>query len=86
MNLICWKCRGTAFKGFASLVKDMIREYSTSFVALLETHSSGNQAKRVAKRIGLDIMFIKDARGQARRIWLLWDSNHWNIQILRATN
>lgn len=71
MNLICWNCRGTASKGFVGLVKDMKREYSASFIALLETHSSGTVAKRIAKRIGFENQFIKDARGQAGGIWLL---------------
>lgn len=85
MNLICWNCRGTASKGFVGLVKDMKREYSASFIALLETHTSGNQAKKIAKRMGFEHQFIVDARGQAGGIWLIWDSVHCPIQILRDT-
>lgn len=86
MNLIVWNCRGTASKGFAGLIKDMKRDYSTSFIALLETHTSGNVAKRIVRRIGFENHFIKDARGQAGGIWLLWDSNFWNIKVLKESN
>lgn len=88
MNIICWNCRGTTSKGFVGLTKDMKHEYSASFIALLETHSSGNQAKRLVRRMGFDHdhHFIVDAIGQSGGIWLLWDINHWNIQILKDTS
>lgn len=86
MNLICWNCRGTASKGFAGLIRDMKRDYSSSFIALLETHSSGNQAKRIVRRIGFENHVIRDARGQSGGIWLLWDSNFWNISVIKETN
>lgn len=75
-----------AARGFVGLVKDMKREYSSSFIALFETHTSGVKASRIAKRMGFENQFIKDARGQAGGIWLLWDSVHWNVQILRDSN
>lgn len=80
MNFICWNCWGTTSKGFAGLVKNMKREYSTSIIALLETHTSGTQAKRIIKRIGFENQFIEEARGQAGGIWLLWDASYWKIQ------
>lgn len=86
MNLLCWNYRGTAAKGFVGLVKDMKREYAASFIAFLEIHTSGTKAKRIARRMGFDKQFIKDARGQAGGICLLWDSNHWDITILRDSN
>lgn len=73
MKLICWNCRGTASKGFAGLIKDMKRDYSASFIALLETHTSGTLAMRIAKRTGFENQFIKDPRGQAGGIWIIWD-------------
>lgn len=83
MNLICWNCFGTASKGFPGLIKDMKTEYSASFVVLLETHTSGIQARKIARRTGFDNQFIKDRRGQSGGIWILWDSNHWNVKILK---
>lgn len=86
MNLIVWNCRGTALKGFADLVKYMKREYNASLIALLETHTSGSQAMRIAKRICFENQFIKDARGQTRGIWLLWDSTYLNIKVLNDSS
>lgn len=65
MNFMSWNCRGTAAKGFTSLVKDLRKEYQCSLLFLLETHSSGQNAVRTAKRTGLSGNFIVDARGQS---------------------
>lgn len=83
MNLICWNYRGTASKGFVGLVKDMKREHNVSCLALLETHTSGTKARRIARRMGFDKQLIKDARGQSGGIWLLWDSNVWDIVVIK---
>lgn len=50
MNFLSWNCRGTSAKGFPSLVKDLKKEYDSSLIFLLETHSSGENAGRIAKK------------------------------------
>lgn len=86
MNVICWNCRGTASKGFAGLIKDIRSEFSCSLMFLVETHTSGSLAKRIAKRCGLDQSFIVDARGQSSGLWCIWDSIICKVQILNSTS
>lgn len=50
MSVICWNCRGTASKGFAGLIKDMVRDQGVSMIALLETHTSGSHATSIIKK------------------------------------
>lgn len=69
MNIVCWNCRGTASRGFAGLMKDIKREFSCSLIILVETHTSGNTAKKIAKRCGLDEYFIIVATGQSGGLW-----------------
>lgn len=42
--------------------------------------------RKIARRIGFENQYIKDARGQSSGIWLLWDSNNWDISILKESN
>lgn len=57
MNFLSWNCRGTSAKGFPSLVKDLKKEYDSSLIFLLETHSSGENAGRIVKKIGFSGSF-----------------------------
>lgn len=41
MNIITWNCIGTSNRGFASHIKDLMREYDASMLFLWQTHSSG---------------------------------------------
>lgn len=85
MNFIVWNCRGTAAIGFAGLVKDLRRNYSSSMIALLETHTSGAHANKIIKRIGFQNKFIQEAQGQSGGSWLLWDPKVWNIKVISST-
>lgn len=61
MNVISWNCRGSAAKGFSSLIKDMSKEYEASMFFLLKTHSSGDKARRQARKLGFSGTFIVDS-------------------------
>lgn len=47
------------------MIKDMFREHRSSFLILMETHATGDAAARVGSRVGLDGLFMEEARGQA---------------------
>ena len=64
MNVIYQNFRGTSNKGFANLIKDLMSEYHSSMIFLLETHLSGPNAKRTIKHIRLEVCFIEEACGQ----------------------
>lgn len=86
MNILCWNCRGTAAKGFIALIKEMRRNYDSSILFLLETHSSGVRAQNQAKKTGFSGRFIVDSRGQSGGIWCLWDENIWKVEIIESSN
>lgn len=52
---------------------------------LMETHASGDKARRQAKRTGFSGQYIVDSSGQSGGIWCLWDDNSWKVEILEST-
>lgn len=82
MNILSWNCRGTAQKGFVNLIKDLRREYHTSFICLMETHTCAKTADRILRRVQLDGQFVVEIRGQAGGIWCLWDPMVWKVNII----
>lgn len=86
MNVIFWNCRGTANKGFSGLIRDIKQDFSCAMVIVMETHTSGTMASRIAKKCGLDKPFIVDVRGQSSGIWLLWNSEVWKVEVLGSSS
>lgn len=86
MNIICWNCRGTAGKGFGSLMRDLQNKYDTKFCILLETHTSGDKAKSIVRKFGLNGSFIQEAHGFACGIWCLWDQAVWKVKVIRSSS
>jgi len=71
MNTLAWNCRGTCARGFGSLVKDTSKEYETSLMFLLETHSYKDSTNRIIPKLGFNNHFIQDGQGQSGGIWCL---------------
>lgn len=86
MNVICWNCRGTASKGFSSLIKNIRSDYSCDLMILAETHTSGSLAKRIANKCALDGQFIIYATCQSGGLWCIWNSNIWKVQVLSSSS
>ncbi|XP_057444405.1 uncharacterized protein LOC130736610 [Lotus japonicus] len=56
--------------------------HDVNLLFLLETHSSGDKAKRTADKMGLDNAIIIDANGQSGGIWCLWNSHVYSVTNL----
>ncbi|XP_072056377.1 uncharacterized protein [Arachis hypogaea] len=51
---------------------------------LLETHLSGPKANKIAKRFGFSDWFLKECISFSGGIWILWNSNFWNVEVLMS--
>lgn len=43
MNLLCWNNIGALGRGFASLMKEICKEYNTNLSCIVDTYSGGDQ-------------------------------------------
>ncbi|RYR08249.1 hypothetical protein Ahy_B05g075828 isoform A [Arachis hypogaea] len=73
-------------KSFHSLIRDMCKEYSASFIILLETHVSGIKGKNIRDKNRLNGSFMVEATGHSGNIWCLWDDRIWNVCVLEHNN
>ncbi|KAL4382545.1 hypothetical protein AHAS_Ahas04G0244200 [Arachis hypogaea] len=53
-------------------------------LCLLETHLSGPKANKIAKRFGFSDWFLEEGIGFSGVIWILWNSNFWNVKVLMS--
>lgn len=58
----------TGCKGFIELIRDM---HDTKFIIQMETHAKGERASRIVTQIGLEGLFVHEARGHSRGLWCM---------------
>jgi len=79
-----WNVQGAGSASFLNTLKELIRKYDPTIMALMETKISGRQAEAVCKKIGFDGHFRVDAQGFSGGIWLFWKSQLIQVQILTS--
>lgn len=76
MNIITWNCHGTTARGFSVLIKDLVKYNNSSFLILLETHTSGDKAISIIHKFGLHGSFIQDVT------WCVWKLDDKIVKVL----
>ncbi|XP_028751289.1 uncharacterized protein LOC114711105 [Neltuma alba] len=77
-----WNSRGTGSKSFPGLIGELCKKHKLDFLAILETRTGGEKARRIAKRLGFTNFEIVDAQGYSGGIWVLWNDDSWKFEIL----
>lgn len=61
MNMLFWNCKGAGNRHFPRLIKDYVRMYRLSFLALLEPRISGIRVNKVIEKLGFDRIIRQEA-------------------------
>lgn len=85
MNWLIWNCRGAGDNNFPGLMRDCIRIYNLSFVAILEPRISGVRADSVVNRLGMDGMVRVEANGFSGGIWCLWKQSSLSVDVVSSS-
>lgn len=86
INCLFWNCRGANKSNFRRSIRYILKKFNTDFLALFETHASGNRAIRICQSLGFDNSFRVDAIGQSGGIWLLWRSHAGVLTVLESSD
>ncbi|XP_061371034.1 uncharacterized protein LOC133313656 [Gastrolobium bilobum] len=86
MNCLVWNYRGAAKKSFKTSLRNFIKKYKISLVAILEPRISGAIAQKKIKQLGFNNSVIEDAVGFSGGIWLLWKEEFCNVTILEKSS
>ncbi|KAL5831677.1 hypothetical protein ACOSQ4_017031 [Xanthoceras sorbifolium] len=76
---------GAGKKSFPKTVLDLKNIHNFDMIAILEPRISGIRASRVIKRLGFSDSFILEANGFSGGIWILWNNNRINMQVLASS-
>ncbi|KAL8171080.1 LOW QUALITY PROTEIN: hypothetical protein V2J09_022884 [Rumex salicifolius] len=81
MNCLSWNCRGADKGGFIRTIKYISGHYRVDLLALMETKISGSQATETLKARFPNSKRV-EAQGFKGGLWLLWDDNVVDIQVI----
>jgi len=84
MNILAWNVQGAGSREFLNILREHIHKHRPSIVALFETRISGTRAQQVCERIGFRNSFRVDAQGFQGGIWVLWNSDEIEIEVLNT--
>lgn len=72
MSYLIWNAQGAGSRAFIAAMKKLIKRNKPYVQALVETHMSGKQAKRITKILGYSCHTRTDAVGFSGGIWIYW--------------
>jgi len=76
--------QGAGSREFFNILREHLNIHRLSIVALFETRISGPRAQQVCERIGFRNFFRVDAQGFQGGIWVLWNSDEFDVDVLNT--
>ena len=85
MNFIIWNSRGALKPNFQGHIRNLVQEHNPAIFVVMETKLGGDRAKAITDRLPLDGAIHTDTIGFSGGLWLLWDSELVEVQLLAKT-
>ena len=83
-NVLVWNVQGAGSREFLHVLREHIHSHKPSIVAMVETRVSGPRAQNICDLVGFRNNFRVEARGFQGGIWVLWNSDELDIEVLTA--
>lgn len=82
MKIISWNCREASSDDTTTTIKDMVRKHNPFMVFVLETRLPAACINTLKQNLKFDLAYGIDALGYSGGIWLLWESQRIQVDIL----
>ncbi|XP_074306361.1 uncharacterized protein LOC141641605 [Silene latifolia] len=79
ITCMVWNVQGTRNKNKIAALKEVVKTYRPTILALVETHMSGDHAENIRKIIGYEGHSRIDAVGFSGGIWVYWKTDIVNV-------
>lgn len=83
-RVMCWNCRGAGNRDFLCEMREMMKEFRPSIVALLEPQISGSTVDEVCAKLGRKSWIRSEATGFSGGVWVLWDDKAISLSLKEA--
>nr|POE77222.1 receptor like protein 30 [Quercus suber] len=86
MKILVWNCKGAGSTSFRQNFLDMTRRLRPTIAVIMETRISGTRAEEVSSSLGFNNVCRSDASGFSGGIWILWNAQDTDLDILSVTD
>ena len=86
IKILVWNCRGAGNSNFRRNFLNLNRLHRPSIVVIMETRISSARANDLSFNLGFDSVCHSDVNGFSGGIWILWNSDETNLDILLVTD
>lgn len=83
--ILVWNVRGAGDKFLPKIIKSLTQLHCIEILAILEPRISGDCALHVVNSLGFTNHYIVDANGFSRGLWLLWNCNNVQLNIVACS-
>lgn len=86
LNIFAWNCRGAGPCYFSRLVRDLKYKYSIHVLIIVEPRVSGQRVESIIAKLRFQNNFRVEAEGFSGGIWVLWEGDIVNVDIISTSN
>ncbi|KAL2225552.1 UNVERIFIED_CONTAM: hypothetical protein Sindi_2917400 [Sesamum indicum] len=86
LNIAIWNVRGLNKRDHQLALKDLVSEYRLNFMGILETRVRINSVVHIQSFLLPHWKWFVDYASVGNRIWIAWDENEVDVQILEMGN
>lgn len=86
INILSWNCRGAGAGYFPRLVRELKHNYNIHVLVIVEPRVSGQIIDSIIDKLGFQNIFRVEAVGFSGGIWLLWDGDSVEIDIISTSS
>ena len=83
-KILVWNAQGARSRDFLNVLRGHIHIHKLSIVALVETRVLGARAQAICEPTGFRNNFCIKARGFQGEIWVLWNSDELDIEVINS--
>lgn len=83
-KFLSWNCRGAGSSLTQLHIKDLLETHKPDLLALLEPRIPSDRIKPWLQHVGMDGFLSVEADGYAGGIWVAWNSNQIEVELLAA--
>lgn len=86
MDLLIWNCRGASNHRFKRNLRELVQIHRPKLMVLLETKVEFKEMGMFLNCMGFTASSHVDPIGRSGGIWMLWNPNFVNVQVIEASS
>ena len=85
MKFLYWNCKEAGNDRFCSIINDLRRSCKLDVMTITKPTVRGVIGDKIVEKLGFNASFRVEAHGRYEGIWLLWNKNKLELNIVKSS-